>query len=172
MTVNRKSRAWRRAHPYRAMLKEQSCVVCGGAYIDRPSRRCHCDRCLMAFYQSGDRAMAAVAKAIATGALMRPATYKCVDCDKQAQQYDHRDYRKPLDVDPVCRSCNQRRGRALFDHLAIPTSPRLLARWMRATGADAKSVAARIEYPASMNPKTFDRQMRSALGDAWIARAA
>lgn len=35
---------------------------------------------------------------------------KCVDCGKPAKQYDHRDYSKPLDVDPVCRGCNVKRG--------------------------------------------------------------
>lgn len=36
----------------------------------------------------------------------------CVDCGKQAAVYDHRDYSKPLDVEPVCRSCNAKRGPA------------------------------------------------------------
>jgi hypothetical protein len=35
----------------------------------------------------------------------------CVDCGKYAAQcYDHRDYTKPLEVDPVCGGCNVRRG--------------------------------------------------------------
>ena len=29
-----------------------------------------------------------------------------------AYDYDHRDYSKPLEVDPVCRRCNQMRGPA------------------------------------------------------------
>lgn len=37
----------------------------------------------------------------------------CADCGSRAQEYDHRDYMKPLQVDPVCRSCNQARGEAL-----------------------------------------------------------
>ena len=36
----------------------------------------------------------------------------CVDCAEPATRYDHRDYDKPLDVEPVCRSCNQKRGPA------------------------------------------------------------
>lgn len=35
---------------------------------------------------------------------------KCTDCPKPAVHYDHRDYDKPLAVEPVCRSCNRRRG--------------------------------------------------------------
>ena len=30
----------------------------------------------------------------------------CIDCGKRAVVYDHRDYNKPLDVVPVCISCN------------------------------------------------------------------
>jgi hypothetical protein len=37
----------------------------------------------------------------------------CVDCGEPAAHYDHRDYSKPLDVVPVCRSCNCRRGPGL-----------------------------------------------------------
>lgn len=36
----------------------------------------------------------------------------CADCGERAEQYDHRDYEKPLDVQPVCRKCNLRRGPA------------------------------------------------------------
>jgi hypothetical protein len=39
-------------------------------------------------------------------------TVCCVDCGKPATVYDHREYAKPLEVDPVCRSCNSRRGPA------------------------------------------------------------
>ena len=37
---------------------------------------------------------------------------KCVDCGKPAEMYDHRDYYKPLEVNPVCRTCNTKRGPA------------------------------------------------------------
>lgn len=58
------------------------------------------------------RAHGAVAKAKRLG-LIKPATdYKCVDCGKDAECYDHRDYTRLLCVDPVCRSCNKRRGPA------------------------------------------------------------
>ena len=38
----------------------------------------------------------------------------CVDCGAPALEYDHRDYSRPLDVDPVCKSCNRRRGTAVW----------------------------------------------------------
>lgn len=34
----------------------------------------------------------------------------CVDCGKPATDYDHRDYTKPLEIEPTCRSCNLLRG--------------------------------------------------------------
>jgi len=37
----------------------------------------------------------------------------CVDCGESARHYDHRDYMRPLDVEPVCASCNIRRGSAV-----------------------------------------------------------
>ena len=37
-------------------------------------------------------------------------TIKCMDCGEPAMVYEHRDYFKPLDVDPVCKKCNRLRG--------------------------------------------------------------
>lgn len=39
----------------------------------------------------------------------------CVDCGNRAVHYDHRDYAKPLEVEPVCQSCNMKRGRGLIN---------------------------------------------------------
>jgi len=58
------------------------------------------------------RAAAIVAHAKKTGVLIPLSSLKCVDCGNDAQAYDHRDYRKPLDVEPVCMSCNSKRGPA------------------------------------------------------------
>jgi len=35
---------------------------------------------------------------------------KCADCEKRAGVYDHRDYKKPLQVEAVCNGCNVHRG--------------------------------------------------------------
>ncbi len=37
-------------------------------------------------------------------------TVCCVDCGQVAMVYDHRDYWKPLEAEPVCHRCNTRRG--------------------------------------------------------------
>jgi hypothetical protein len=57
----------------------------------------------------------AVAAAVRRGDLinLKRRRVKCVDCGKRAVAYDHRDYTKPLEVEPVCCRCNVRRGPAL-----------------------------------------------------------
>lgn len=53
--------------------------------------------------------------------MLRPASeYLCVDCGDPAKHYDHRDYNKPLDVVPVCVTCNGKRGRGIELQLAEP----------------------------------------------------
>ena len=61
-------------------------------------------------------AHAKVGKAIKAGLLvnLRNVRVKCVDCRwRRASMYDHREYRRPLDVQPVCRRCNIKRGHAI-----------------------------------------------------------
>lgn len=60
-----------------------------------------------------DRASRQVATAIAAGRLPRPNQLKCADCPAPAIEYEHRDYNKPLQVDPICRRCNLLRGPAI-----------------------------------------------------------
>jgi hypothetical protein len=68
-------------------------------------------------YQSWKKeAWEVVNRAKKSGLLPRLAKefYTCVDCrSKRATAWDHRDYRKPLNVEPVCSSCNTLRGSAL-----------------------------------------------------------
>ena len=59
------------------------------------------------------RAIAAVTKAVKSGDLPHISTHSCVDCGNPAKAYDHRDYNKPLEVEPVCVRCNCRRGKAI-----------------------------------------------------------
>lgn len=66
------------------------------------------------YYESRKhRAHNIVRKAIKSGEILPASNYKCVDCGKIASLYDHRDYSKPLEIDPVCRACNNRRGPAV-----------------------------------------------------------
>lgn len=48
----------------------------------------------------------------------------CKDCGRRASIYDHRDYRKPLEVEPVCCACNIKRGPSLDTaHLVLIRKP-------------------------------------------------
>lgn len=65
----------------------------------------------------------AVKRAIERGDLPRlDGSIACMDCGRPATIYDHRAYARPLDVDPVCKRCNHRRGPAI-EHAAIARRP-------------------------------------------------
>jgi Ribbon-helix-helix domain len=57
------------------------------------------------------RAVAAVGQAVKSGKLPPVRTRKCDDCGRQAEQYHHEDYGKPLDVTPLCKDCHVMRHR-------------------------------------------------------------
>jgi len=61
------------------------------------------------------RAYAKVLGAINNGTLRRANTFDCIDCGNPAMEFDHRDYTKPLQVDPVCTACHGKRGHGLPD---------------------------------------------------------
>jgi hypothetical protein len=67
------------------------------------------------------QAHGAVLRAIKKG-LLPPIdkNTKCVDCGAPAKHYDHRDYNKPLIVEPVCQICNIRRGPGIPNNNAVP----------------------------------------------------
>lgn len=74
-----------------------------------------CDTCQVDRFRDngGMAAHRAINKEVQAGRMPRAKDCICVDCGAQACDYDHRDYSKPLEVEPVCRKCNRRRGPAL-----------------------------------------------------------
>lgn len=84
----------------RSSSASRRAVICGKCHQGNMRKRADLQR----------RAGIAVKTAVRTGALPHVGTLICADCGRHAQQYDHRDYRRPLDVAPVCRKCNARRG--------------------------------------------------------------
>jgi hypothetical protein len=71
-----------------------------------------CDYCEAERRPPQARAKDLVRNAIRAGR-MAPATGQpCKDCGAPATRYDHRDYSKPFTVEPVCSSCNSKRGPA------------------------------------------------------------
>ncbi len=84
-------------HPERHIPHAAACGDCSD-YAAKISRKAHY----------------AVARAIKLGKLPKAKTCICVDCGVPATMYEHRDYSKPLDVQPVCWRCNSRRGVAKY----------------------------------------------------------
>ena len=72
----------------------------------------YCFDCRPLLERIRSQAITRVSQAVGYGKILPAAKLKCVDCGSQAQQYDHRDYGKPLKVAPVCRKCNFKRGPA------------------------------------------------------------
>lgn len=80
------------------------------------SRRFICSKCRNdGFSIASGQAYASgqVHKGIRENILPHPRGLPCSDCYGIAVCYDHRDYNKPLSVDPVCRRCNRLRGPAI-----------------------------------------------------------
>ena len=90
-----------------------NCNFCNDEIVDRHHLARTCMPCANGKKTTGMlEAISAVAKTVKNGVLAPVKTLICVDCGSQAQCYDHRDYNKPLEVVPVCRKCNFRRGSA------------------------------------------------------------
>lgn len=101
-----------------SLTKQNRYTVCQRCFEADISRRWHwtmyCIPCQSERLKDngGYEAHRAVNSAVARGDLPPARTLACVDCGKPARDYDHRDYGKPLEVEPVCRSCNRLRGPA------------------------------------------------------------
>jgi hypothetical protein len=85
----------------KAAGKYRSSVIAGWALLGRTS------------------AGVAVSKAVKAGILPAVRTCACTDCGRPATEYEHRDYNKPIDVVPVCKPCNAKRGPAIPLHGSI-----------------------------------------------------
>lgn len=94
------------------------CYDCGAKIHGRDRQTLRCDKCSAQAYTLRRRAINAISSAIARGTMPPASSVDCVDCGARAEHYDHRDYRKPLDVQPVCRSCNFNRGPAAWRNYA------------------------------------------------------
>ena len=99
-------------------LKEFTCHLCGTVDLIRGGgAKYRCNPCRVAAGGCPGRtpqeeAHVVVARAVWNGDLQPARSFPCTDCGGAAIEYDHRDYNQPLNVDPVCRACNLRRGPA------------------------------------------------------------
>ncbi len=89
------------------------CAYCGKSFRSAMNAR-YCDDCHRAASKVRSAAQFATRKAVTEGKLPPIWTQYCVDCGRFADRYDHRDYAFPLKVEPVCRSCNTKRGPAKY----------------------------------------------------------
>lgn len=93
----------------KAELGKSNLFVCDECQSEMKKRR--------SILRGQEAAKVCVAKATKRGMLPRVRFNKgeawCRDCGFYASSYDHRDYNKPLAVDPVCWECNVLRGPAV-----------------------------------------------------------
>jgi hypothetical protein len=103
------------------------CHICAVSVVDvRPTYgRPACDQCRRTdpkYHEKNvakRRAHNKVAYAIKRGDLAKlDGSLHCVDCGNPAERYDHREYAKPLSVEPVCHKCNLKRGPAIDSYAA------------------------------------------------------
>lgn len=73
----------------------------------------YCRRCSDAVSALRGVAVVEVARAIRHKEIEPASAYNCTDCGAPAESYDHRNYIKPLSIEPVCRGCNTKRGPAI-----------------------------------------------------------
>jgi DNA-binding transcriptional regulator YdaS (Cro superfamily) len=93
------------------------------------------------------RALSAVAKAKREGLLkdLPDSITRCTDCPAFATEYDHRDYGKPLEVEPVCHRCNWKRWKAKWPRKpVVKRNTHPLLRYLNGlTSAEQKAFALR-----------------------------
>jgi len=97
------------------------CRICGHKLPKTDARKWYCKRCRDKRVELGitttpKRVSGSIVNAAVNAGILprlKGSKIQCVDCGELARDYDHRDYMKPLDVEPVCRVCNIKRGSAL-----------------------------------------------------------
>lgn len=113
-----------------------SCARCGEDFTKsgRPTRIAFCPPCDKDRKREQFNATRIVRRNIASGKFPPVTGKKCCDCGAPAVNYDHRDYTKPLEVDPVCKACNQLRGPGADSKMrVVPTA----AGWVDKEEVDA-----------------------------------
>lgn len=95
----------------------KTCALCGAEFNTKDrgkGQSPYCSyECSSLVSEARCTITAIVAKAIRSGFIDKAKNHKCVDCGNAAMDYEHRSYMKPLDVVPVCRPCNLKRGPAV-----------------------------------------------------------
>lgn len=87
----------------------KTCVDCGRRFNGTTTKR-RCYKCDDHAFLWRQYAAGKVHYAVTTGKLPNAATLDCAFCGEPAIGYDHDDYGLPLNVKPICRSCNWQRA--------------------------------------------------------------
>jgi hypothetical protein len=97
----------------RRIKPTKPCAGCGESIKVAKAPNFYCVSCKDKSMTLRFRLYRKVRAAIERGELepIGPKT-KCIDCGDKAYGYEHRDWLKPLDVVPICRACNWKRGPA------------------------------------------------------------
>ena len=129
------------------------CFRCGYEWIPRNEKIRTCAKCRSPYWDKARNskehskmriwALGIIQNAKYKGYIGKPKNQKCVDCGKKATDWEHRNYSRPLIVEPICRSCNLRRGSSL--NFNPKSCPRCKAR------LDAKKVAGKADSVKSEN---------------------
>jgi hypothetical protein len=105
-------------------ISERKCLRCGHEWYPKvPGTPLRCGKCKTPYWDTPptnefagmrNKAILLVQREKYAGRLpvLSQVTTACVDCGKRAVYYEHRDYKQPLNVVPVCASCNCKRGKA------------------------------------------------------------
>lgn len=91
-------------------------------YVRKTRAKLFCVDCEAEADRQKSRAVQRVKLAIKRGDIQPPTNFSCVDCKKPATCYEHRDYGRVLDVQPICASCNRKRGPAKLGPIYLPRS--------------------------------------------------
>jgi hypothetical protein len=99
------------------MNRTFKCMRCNSQSTRHTQAQDVCESCQKEHLKEGSKASAILNNYIKKHAFSKATEKLCVDCGCRAHVHDHRDYTKPLEVDPVCFSCNSIRGMALDSKL-------------------------------------------------------
>jgi hypothetical protein len=91
-----------------------TCVHCRGVFRKRGPNRMACVDCQDEVERQKSSAHQRLYYRIKKGLIALPSDFACVDCGEPASRYDHRRYDEPYNVEPVCCSCNGKRGPAIL----------------------------------------------------------
>lgn len=112
----------------RVGYRQKACIDCGKDYRANHHTHLRCQGCRTTgpTQRMRERAHSLVAGAVRRGELpnLKACDVQCVDCGERAVCYEHRDYGRPLAVDPVCKRCDKRRGPGYTPGMAHPEAVR------------------------------------------------